>query len=389
MRAGATHSGLFRIAARRLLAEDGQVVVVVALMLVALLGAASLSLDVGSLSAGKRRLQAVADAAAFAGATYLSSWSSSASGTCSPPLTADAAGLAACESVRSNLSGSGTLLSPQVTWTHPANGTQDAGELQVTVSAQSPSILAGIFGIGSSNVSATSAAENTEMGGTAAALFADDPSCSGIGIDLAGGSNEISGVATSNGTFTGSPNDIYRRIVQYGASCPMPSAGTYAGSPPQQALSFPESFPRTWDAASICNGSGVVQNVTTAVTLTDTSPDGIYCSTVSITDATTATQSVTLIAPNITISGNGQNLTPFTQDLLAYQDNTCSTPPCASPLSITDTNFSGDVYAPDAEVDIDANSFTSVFIEAYDITASNLTVTGDGPEVGASIVYTQ
>src|ERR1700683_49690 len=52
--------------------ENGAVIVLVAIMIVALIGLAALAVDVGNLAYTQRRLQATADMAALAGALELS-----------------------------------------------------------------------------------------------------------------------------------------------------------------------------------------------------------------------------------------------------------------------------------------------------------------------------
>src|SRR5579871_3883438 len=114
----------------------------------------------------------------------------------------------------------------------------------------------------------------------------------------------------------------------YGSTCSTPQ-GNFNGTPPTQKLTSPQSFPRTWDAAAICAQAGAT-NSTSAITITDAFANGIYCSTVSITVNSKVAQKLTVIAPKILINGShGQDLSPYTQNLLAYQNNTCGSPPCS------------------------------------------------------------
>ncbi len=209
----------------------------------------------------------------------------------------------------------------------------------------------------------------------------------------------INGAATSDGNFTSSSHDTYKGTVQYGSgsSCSAPTQGTFDGTPAKQKLTSDEGYPTTWDLPSICTGSGVVENLTSAINLNGTITDGVYCSTVSITDGSDTTQSVTLIAPSVTIDGNThQVITPFTENLLAGADKVCGSPPCGTGVTISTNNASvqGDIYAPDEDVDISGNQLAVSFIEAYDIkiTTNGFSLTGDGPPVGTpsnSVKYLQ
>jgi hypothetical protein len=108
-----------------------------------------------------------------------------------------------------------------------------------------------------------------------------------------------------------------------------------------------------------------------------TIPSGVYCATGKITiNGNNVSGNVTLKAASFDLSGNGMNLSPYTQGLAVWQTG-------ASNLTIIGNNLSGGtVFAPSAEIDLTANNLSmSGFFEGLNVNISgnNLVMTGNGP----------
>jgi hypothetical protein len=368
--------------------ESGQVLAITAIFLAALLGAAALAIDVGSFHVNREGLQQLADASSFAGARLLALTPNSVAdtGTCNPmpDKGLHPAGYYSCQAAITNLSGM-NVTNPQISWSTDYLNVRN--QMEVTVTANSQSIFAGVFGIGSSPVTATSAAVASP---NTLALFAEDSNCSQNGIDLKD-TVTINGAVESNGSVHADNSGVsFSGPVGYGQSCGSPTGGTYNGTPPTFALSSPLPYPKTWSARSICSTPGATTS-SNAITLPPNA-SGIYCSRVSITTNQTGdTENVTLVSPNIQIIGQSQTFTPYTEGLLFYQTNRhCSAPPCST-MQITDngaSTFNGAIYAPNQDVDMTTSGPGGTgLIEGYDITISDnagFDYTGNGPTIGLS-----
>jgi Putative Flp pilus-assembly TadE/G-like len=385
--------------------EGGQVLVVAALLLFALIGAAALAVDIGSLYDSKANLQEIADAASFAGAGKLTAASPADSGTCSPmPNQAlHPAGYAACSTATQNLTGSNLASSAQINWT--TDYLSIPTQMRVKITANSPSLFAGVFHILSSPVTVYSAANITPgSAGAPLALFADDTNCSG-GLQFLKNNDTVTGAVISNGTLAidGNESPLITGSASYGGPnhCSGPSASQVSGpitrDPAVQP--YPETFglPTTVVATCctvtqtpICTpGPNVHISGSTGATIDNTS-SGIYCSTGTLTVSPSTTATVTLIAPTVTFPGNPGNgssadtLTAYYTDpsngqqLLWYQNGT-------SPVDFpaNGNNLTGVMFAPNATVTFDKNNTGSGVIEAVDITFSFNN--GAGPYSGTGI----
>jgi len=145
--------------------ESGQVLVLAALAMAVLLGAAALTVDVGVTAAQKRQAQAAADAAALAGATDL------------PGVVADntQARTDANSSLTSNLPGGLTNVVTEVN-SPPVNDTAnhcptashagDAGSVQVCIKATVPSFFLGVLNVGATTLYAHAVATGSGALGT-------------------------------------------------------------------------------------------------------------------------------------------------------------------------------------------------------------------------------
>jgi putative Flp pilus-assembly TadE/G-like protein len=368
--------------AGRLWGEGGQVIGLTALVLTALLGAAALAIDVGSLDAAKQRLQGVAEVAAIAGARDLPG----------SPTTArsDAGNL-----VTTNLTGSG-LSGVTVSYQTPFNG--DSSQIEVTVSANSPSIFAGIFGISSSTVSAKAAAKHTQAGASEpGALFASDTACKSPGaLYIQTNSvtiNQRSGAGAavhSNGSLFVQVNRGTFGETSYGGpnNCSANTHGndslTFDGASDPTRDPLDEPLPLVFDEATICSQPGA-HSVTTPLTLAS-GVTGIWCSTQSITSSGDAFDSgkagVTLVAPKVFIATKETTLTPYYDGLLAYVTGRRR----AFFVQANHASLTGVISVPNGTFFLSSNSSNTGFVEAKDIfiqTNDFFDLTGTGPPAGA------
>jgi Flp pilus assembly protein TadG len=124
--------------------ERGQALVLMVLLMVSLLGLATLVVDVGSWFRSKRQLQSTADAAALAGAQALPNRPGDASGLAQQYATKNASDLASADySI-------GSDLAPN-------------DQITVHVTRNAPGLFAKVFGINSVQVGATATAEAKTM----------------------------------------------------------------------------------------------------------------------------------------------------------------------------------------------------------------------------------
>lgn len=131
--------------------EKGQALVLVALLMVVLLGATSLSVDVGNLALARARMQKAADAAALSGAGSLATSATAAISTARTYATSNGFPNNAAVTT-SGATDAG------VTVTTPYGG--NSSDIAVTISRNVDTYFAGLLGFRSFTVSAQSVAEN-------------------------------------------------------------------------------------------------------------------------------------------------------------------------------------------------------------------------------------
>jgi hypothetical protein len=144
--------------------DDGAVMVLVALMIVALIGLGALAVDVGNLAYTQRRLQAVTDMAALAGAEVINCGGCA---TNSAITTANAySGIAGAKNAQPDLTitmVSGypklkCLASTSIVCTGASAPNPDANAVMVQEQARVPFLLGQVFGFGTVTLTATSLA---------------------------------------------------------------------------------------------------------------------------------------------------------------------------------------------------------------------------------------
>ena len=144
--------------------ESGAVIVLVALMIVALIGLSALAIDIGNLAYAQRRLQAVTDMAALAGAEVINCGNCA---TNSAIITATTySGAAGSKNAQPGLTMTVAagypklecLTSTSISCTGSSAPNPDANAIMVQEQAQVPFLLGQVFGFGTVTLTATSLA---------------------------------------------------------------------------------------------------------------------------------------------------------------------------------------------------------------------------------------
>jgi Flp pilus assembly protein TadG len=152
--------------------ESGAVIVLVAIMIVALIGLSALAVDIGNLAFAQRRLQAVTDMAALAGAEMLNcSTTSSSTGCTNSAVTAanTYSGTSGSKNAQPGLTITMAAGYPELKCLtsisvacSPSNAANpDANAIMVQEQAQVPFLLGQVFGFGTVTLTATSLASKS------------------------------------------------------------------------------------------------------------------------------------------------------------------------------------------------------------------------------------
>jgi hypothetical protein len=387
-------------------------VVVVAVALVAILAAGALAIDVGSNDGAQRRLQQVAEAAALAAAGALPSTGDiGVAGTCTSTPT-DPVGAAVCNSVATNLANT-NLTGVSVTWTPdfaPPGKPADPNQIEVAVTAENPSILAGVLGISSTTITQRAAASNAATGGAQAALYANDATCGSTnGIYTNSGNGQpannmhVTGAIESAGSLTlklkGGGNYSIQGATYGGRGmCPADIQNLVFTDPnglvdPNEPVdsTTAKTWPATWNWPLQCDFSGA------SFTIDSSSTPGIYCATGNIDVKNRTTGNFTLRADSFTLGQNvtlspapdapGANEEPSLK-LLLWQTGSGT---------FNDGNsavFNGGIWIQNATAAVNGNMGITGFLEASDIEliGNGIQVTGTGPVLpgtGATVAVTE
>jgi Flp pilus assembly protein TadG len=351
--------------------ERGVVVVLVACMLVVILGMAALAVDVGSFYQAQRQAQAAADAGALAASQDL-------------PTSTNAASQDGTTYAQKNFPSSTVAVTPDY------NGSTT--NVQVKVTAQTPTFFGQIFGMTSATVSATAVAGGNGSAAPAA-VFAHDDTCSDSGVAFNGNNVNINGSVISNGSLSDSTNPHSSiGTGTYGG----PNGCQYSGSDPYSygptvnaALqAFPEDFRTTSPTCTFTAASFTWSSNNKTI------PPGVYCATGNITLSGNhlSGQGVTFIADNFVITGQNMTLSAPTGGggLLFWETGTQTMDIEPNSLSLQNPDGTngggGTIFAPTATVQFDGNTTGTGFVEANDVivNGNNFSVTGWGPVMGGN-----
>ncbi len=332
--------------------DRGQVLPLVAIVLIVILGLAAFVVDVGSWYVTQRQTQAAADSAALAGAQDL-------------PGSASTATTDAQSYVSKNMSGA------SATVTTPYNS--NSRQIKVTVTTTAPSFFASVLGLSAPGVTSTAVAANSGVQITAP-LYAGGTSCTAIDGNINGAS--IGGMVTNGGLNIGGWNNDTISSLEYdNSTCPLtPKSGVTFQSTSFDTGNVP--FPLDYRSTSQtinCTGNGATVtesgNQTQSndhYTYSDTgtfkfssnqSVSGIYCAqTIDLTNSMQINGTATFIASCFLsgISDHG-TLTPAMGSLLLWQTGSG-----CSPIQInTPSWINGSVvFAPYAQIYLNSNAFT-------------------------------
>lgn len=353
--------------------EGGQVLVLAAVAMTAIIGICAFVIDVGSWYQVEQQAQAAADAGATAAANDL-------------PGNASQAVADASTYVNKNISGATT------TTTTPYSG--DANQVQVTVTKSAPTFFAKIFGISSVTVTKSAVAKRSS-GSSKWAVYANSTACGNSTFTNPGSSINISGGVRSNGglAIPGSGNTYGATTYGGPNGCSASISGggnTFDGSSTPTKDTSTQTWPEAWyNSASavpsgICDYTGSSFSWSSGGTASSyrVLPSGTYCATSSISISAQYVQcNCTFIAPSVAFPGSHLNLTAYYSDLLIDDYGT-------SDFNIAGSNdtLTGTIYVPNARLGI-SGSNSSLFTALLEgntisISGSGWTLTGNGPSMG-------
>lgn len=376
--------------------ERGVVLVMVAILMVVILGAAALAVDLGSFYKAQRQAQSAADAAALAAAQVLPS--------------ATAASTTGTSYVTQNYPGATATVSVNTT----------VNQATVTVNANTPSFFGKALGLTKEKVTARAVASQTGItaqcstpGTGCFAIFAMDQNCSDTGINITGGGNHIQGGIHSNsGINTGGGGSSYGPTT-YGptaSGCKATTGGgdTFTSGPTSEApiTTWPIDYSKQFTACSgsACTGPNGTPSYCTkaAASFTFSSssqpvPNNIYCAYGAGTPSNPATYTgsiaftgggygsasnpiaASFIAGSVSANSGGMYLEAEnwpTNKLIFYVVGTGT----AVNLGGGSNLWEGDFFVPNGTISITAGSQETNFLEAQDVNLSpGGLLFGDGP----------
>jgi hypothetical protein len=313
----------------RLRHEAGQTVVLIAVLLPLFLGLGAIAVDIGYWYVVKKTAQDAADAAALAAAaelpdkfaaeqaamTYVGANMPEASWSVEYPYVPDA--------------DDGVVAGVDPTL---PEGVPDPTKVKVVVEQRADTFFGRIFGLLEAVVSSRAVAERLNTDGNAA-IFAFSADCSDA-LALVG-NMDVNGYVHSNGQYSITPDPDAPRWwaadgtrVDCGASVNPHGTARFggtgyddptAGTLPRE-LSEERGWP-TWVTAAqlgIAWPSGCPDQWSWE-TSDSTIPPGVYCAKNEIRiDADNVIGRVTLVAPRITVTGDGQDLAPYIRRVLFF-----------------------------------------------------------------------
>jgi Flp pilus assembly protein TadG len=411
--------------------ERGVVLVLVAIMMTVFLGMAALAIDVGYFYQQQRQAQSAADAAALAGAQDLPGSATNATSEAKTYVASNMPGVPQVYTCT-------TPATPGVCITTPYSS--NSKQIQVTVTQNVPTLFGQIFGINSTNVSATAVAANTQStlcaapGNSCYAIFANDSTCTSghYSLQFTGAGIAINGGILSNGSVTATGAGMSFGPSTYGpGTCKWTTtgAGNNFSSGPKQATGTTPPWPIDYRSDFLpCTGSGCTgacavtttpcptadktpSFCTMATTVTPTSliptSGNIYCAIGSgkANDPTSWTgvlsisgaginAKATYVAASVSISGAGNTLTACGYGSSGYTASTCNAtapkPPTgnypliyATRAAIDDVGagniLTGDLFAPLGTINFTGAGGSVGFLEGNDVNYTGAGLTGDGP----------
>ena len=356
--------------------ELGQAVVATVLFLTVLLGMAAMVVDVGGAYLVQRKLQASADAAALAGAQEL-------------PQTAAATALArefSAEDARKNeyehVSG---VTSGITTFCRAGSSCSPVNAIAVTQTASVATNFARVFGLDTFTVHARGVAQ-IQSGATPWAIFAYDSDCGSLVLKLNGGDTRVDGAIHSNGKLEVNGNDFTAGYTSAGGpnDCEPVIDGEnidLGGGSDQPVIENElQPWPRFYTKSEFtCTYSAQKFNFNTTG---QTIPTGTYCAS-ELFEANGNNQrgTITVLAPEIKIDGDGQFFRPHQLDVLFFATGTKELV-----LDGNDYDWEGVIFHPKGRIKLngDSSSILKGLIEGLEveINGNGFQMVGQGPDTG-------
>jgi hypothetical protein len=352
--------------------ETGQALVIVTVALAVLFGCVALVLDIGYAYYVKRSMQASADAAALAGAQELPDSGGA------EVVAAQYSGTPGGKNERSNLPIVDATAATQCRAGSPCN---PVNALEVVQTAVVPMRFAKLFGLDTVTVSARAVAQ-VEAGKVPWAIFAYDSACDGFGLKYNGNVFEVDGGIRSNGEFAVNGMNITAGYASSGGpgNCEPESDGghvDFGGSPDPVIDNTLHDWPAYFTTSQFSctyTGSEFKFNKNN-----ETIPSGVYCAT-KLFEANANHQkgNITVLAPEIKVDGNNQQLTPYLHDVLFFATGTKELV-----LNGNSYDWTGIIFHPGGRIKINGNadSILTGLIEGLEVEVNGnaFQMTGTGP----------
>ena len=358
--------------------ERGQMVVISAFVIVALLAFLGMVIDVGFLYAEHRQAQNAADQAAKAAAYEISYGGSTA-----------AAVQAALGNAHDNgynndgVNNTVTVNIPPLSGSYAGN----ADYVEVIVTEQPTTFFIHVVLGDSGGVAARGVAGLTATSGGVYALFANNGACGGqSGLEVSGSTNVFNGAVHSNSEVkvNGSDN-IFNGLVTHTCSLDVGGQNNTFSPPPSSAVSQPlpvnysyGDFPCMMTFTQPTDLNSVPEAWVDSDSNSGQLLPGVYCSTKKLSlSGSDVTGSVTLVSQDeVNVSGSNFNLTPFWNDVLLFSDDSF---PKGIDISGSGGNWEGIVLAPNGLAKIAGSSnfaySGAVIADVVQISGSNTSLT--------------
>lgn len=376
--------------------ERGQVLPLVALMLVVLLGAGALAIDVGYWRYQQRLEQSAADSAAIAGASELAN----------PAFSAATVFAAAAQDATANGFTGGPLVKMTVN-NPPASGNYQSNPaaVEVIIDAKQPAFLGGILGVTNQSVSVRAVA----------VLNATDPACVYAlngDITLNGGnlSAATCGIVTDNNLNVTGQATVDARFVGYVGSGP--SGGSYPHGQPMRTVAASDPCASILGCADLAalTSEQLHTGCMPQSPLPNPLPPGEYCQALSFSGSETFSPGLFVLDGGLSADGNanltGSGVTLYNAGSVSLTGITFSgnvnvsiTAPTTGPYAgmvfyqpATNTNpftlngragidnFAGGFYLPTAALTVNGNipAITLLVAASIAMNGGGMTVSGTG-----------
>ena len=329
-----------RIASR----ESGQLIPIAALAMAAILGFASMTVDVGLWFHSKQDVQNAADAAALAAAGQMADDSTE--------TVSVARQFATKNGYTDSIDGAVVIVD------YPYQG--DTTKVRIAISAPASIVFGPVLGIGDVTVSGSAVGQSVGTG-PSYALYANGSACN-KDIDWTGSSVNMTGDVHTNGQFaqSGGSNQISGAVTD-GCGDRVSGTGNTYGSGPEiaPAREWPVTF--TWDQLAGASHQNCLVYSTGNLTVgsqashwqnndssTKILKPGVYCAEGTLSFTTSGvTGNVTFVArAKVTVSGGTFNVTPYSNGVFVYTE---AVPNNAVNISGSNSHWQGIIYAPNGD----------------------------------------